>query len=189
MSKGKRSRLERAEEERKRRERVGLRAAEIMYRMPDLPRPGNAPSEQRESVARYRAWIEQARHQVGGDTDIADCVQKRMKDCMGLNDPDPALAAGSACDLLAAGMGDVGMSYRAAEVLDRADLDHSAVVGHLVDRYVRLWTELGTEMPVGVKIHGALLVVGERDAIRVSVWVADEPGTLPVVHTIRESEL
>lgn len=189
VSKGKRSRRERDEEEQKRRERLGVRATGIMRTMPDLPRPGDNPLEQRELVARYRAWIEQARRQVGGDTELANCVLERMKDRMGLNDSDPARAAENARDLLAAGIGDAGVSYRAAEVLDRADLDHSAVAGYLIDQYVRVWTELGAEMPVGVEIRGALLVVGERDALRLSVWLADELGTLPIVRTIRESDL
>lgn len=179
MSKGKRIR----------RERLEARAREIVRTMPDLPRPGNTPSEQREVVARYRAWIEQARRQVGRDTELADTVREQMKDRMGLNNSDPARAAGNARDLLAAGMGDVGMSYRAADILDRADLDHSAVANYLIGHYVRMWIELGAEMPVGVEIGGALLVVGKRDALRLNVWVADEPGTLPVVRTIRESDL
>lgn len=187
MSKGKRSRRERVEDERKRRERAAVRAAEIVRTMPDLPRPDDSPWRQSEKVARYRVWSEQARRQVGGDSDIANRVMEMMKDRMGLNDSERA--AGNARDLLTAGMADLGISHRAARVLDRTNLDHSAVAVYLVDQYVRVWTELGAEMPVGAEIGGALLVVGERDALRLNVWVADEPGTVPVVRKIRESDL
>lgn len=189
MSEEKRSRSERAEEERKRRERVGVRAEEIVRTMPNPPRVGDIPSVQSEMVARYRTWVEHARRQVGGDADLADRVMEQVKNHLGLSNPDPARAARTARDLLSAGMGDVGMSRRAREILDRTDTDPSVAAAYLVEQYVRVWTEIGAEIPVGVEIHGALLVTGQRDALRINVWVADEPGTLPVVRTIRETEL
>lgn len=175
--------------ERRRHKRLQTKAASIVQTMPVLPSSYDDPHARTQKVVQWRAWTEQARRQVGGDAELSTRVMELLRDRMGFSHPDPVRAAENARELLAAGMGDVGLSNRAAAVLDRNDHDHSAVAVYLIEQYVRVWTEHGTEMPVGVEIGGALLVIGQRDALRINVWVADEPGTLPVVRTIRERDL
>lgn len=157
-----------------------VKAADIARTMPDLPRPNDPPSAQALKVAQYREWIEQVRNQIQGDKELSDHILEAMKERMGLNDPDPARAAENARELLVTGMGDVGMSRRAAEAMQRRGVDPSVTAKLLVAEYIEAWTERGFEKGITREVGEETLCVGERDALRVNVWLRGEPG-MPTV--------
>lgn len=153
------------------------RATALVRAMPTMPRPDDHQSVRLGKVAAWRAWTEQTRQRVGGDTELSNLVLEKIKDCMGLNDPDPTQAAENARDLLAAGMGDIGITRRADEAMRRRDIDPAAVAGHLVQEYVNAWAGCGLETIITRQVGGETLCIGHRDALRINMWVSGEPGT------------
>ena len=153
-----------------------VKAADVVRTMPDLPRPNDPSSAQAVKVAQYRKWIEQVRHQVRGDNELSNHVLEAMNERMGLNDPDPVQAAENARELLAAGMGEVGLSRRAAEAMQRQAVNPSIKAKLLVEEYIQTWTNRNFEENLVYEIGEVMCCVGERDALTVNVWLCDEPG-------------
>ena len=99
---------------------------------------------------------------------------------MGLNDPDPVRSAGTARELLTAGMGDIGISLRAEEALRIRGVDPSNAAHDLTQEYIDTWTGLGYESIITRQVGDETLCAGCRDALRINVWLCGEPG-MPAV--------
>ena len=161
--------------ERRRRERIEQAAHQIVQTMPEMPDPEEHPLTQLQRVTQYRNWIERVRGKVSGASELSDLLLERMKDQMGLNDPDPAKAAETARVLLVAGMGDIGITVRAATLMRQQNVDHSILIADLVAEYVASWTATGTETVVTRRLGDETLCADRSYALRINVWLAGEP--------------
>lgn len=166
--------------------RLNARAEGIARAMPPLPRPEDHRRARECKVLAWREWIGRVRLRVVGDAELSAQVQEVVLAWMGLADDDPGRAARNARDLLSCGMGEIGMTPGAAEVLERLGPGNPVAPDYLIDEYVRVWTKRGEEIPVAVEVGGEMLVVGMREAIRVNIWLRGEPGTPPVTGEIRK---
>ena len=163
-------------------------AAGIVQTMPGLPSSDDDPHTRVQRVARWRAWTEQARRRVGEDAELPNRVMELLRDRMGLSHPDPLRAAENARELLEAGLGDAGVTPRAAGAMRREGLGMSTTVERLVDEYVATWTQRGEEVLLTRQIGGETVCVGHRDAIRINMWVSGELDTRGEPETAEETE-